>query len=426
MIALIAVVGTLAGCSVAPTFGPARDALIDAGSRSDGPFTLVELTNSVVDTLARWRGPSLAGRFKDYRPPAAQVIGIGDSVKAVVFEAASGGLFSSSAGQLGSAGSRTATFPPQVVPRDGAITIPYAGRVSVAGRTPDQVEQAVVARLAGKAIQPQAIVTVSRNLSNSVTVNGEAIAGGRIPLSGHGDRILDVIAAAGGVTAPANQIFIDLTRDGVLARAPMQALLADPRENIYARPGDDLTVWRYPVTFTALGATLQNAVVPFDAIGISLQEAIAKSGGLIDSRADPEGVFVIRFEWAALVRKYPGTSAHPAGRFAPVAYHINMRDPASLLIARRFRMRDKDILFVSNSPVADLAKILGVVNLASSPIYSGVYLGKTLTNSTTAATTLPLPFNPAAPAAPTSSGSSAGAGSSSNAPPSNNPAPPSK
>ena len=46
-----------------------------------------------------------------------------------------------------------------------------------------------------------------------------------------------------------------------------------------------------------------------------------------------------------------------------------------MLLARRFQMHDKDILYVSNSPVSDLAKVLQVVNLVASPIYSAAYLG---------------------------------------------------
>ena len=64
------------------------------------------------------------------------------------------------------------------------------------------------------------------------------------------------------------------------------------------RPGDVVSVARDPQTFTAAGATGQNAVVPFDAIGITLDQAIARAGGLNDNRADPSGVFVIRFERA--------------------------------------------------------------------------------------------------------------------------------
>ena len=88
---------------------------------------------------------------------------------------------------------------------------------------------------------------------------------------------------------------------------------------------------RYPLSFTAVGATGSNAVVPFDAVGISLEEAIGKASGLLDSRADPEGVFLLRYEPVGVVREFPGlTPAQAALDLVPTVYLINMRDPAAL------------------------------------------------------------------------------------------------
>jgi polysaccharide export outer membrane protein len=365
----------LSACSSVPSTGPSRDAVFDAGGRVDAPFALVEINETIINALAHWPGPSFFGRFGDYRAAVEQRIGIGDSVTVTVYEAATGGLFSNPSTSPTSPGARTAVIPEQVVARDGSITVPYAGRVSVVGKTPPEVETAIVERLTGKAIEPQAIVTLTKSLSSSVTLNGEMSMGSRVPLSTRGDRLLDVIATGGGTHVPVEETFLELSRGNRTARVPMQALLADPRENIFARPGDTLTVIRYPVTFTAVGATMKSAVVPFQASGVSLAEAVAKAGGLVDERADPEGVFVLRYEAAGLAREYPLPAAFRNQPLVPVAYHINMRDPGSLLIARRFQMHDKDILYVANSPVSDLAKVLGVVNLVASPLYSAAYLG---------------------------------------------------
>ena len=155
-----------------------------------------------------------------------------------------GGAFSAPANDRTGAGSRTAQIPEQVVGPDGAITIPYAGRLQVVGRTPSQVEQSIVTALTGKAIEPQALVTVTKNIANTVTVIGEVTSGARVPLTTRGDRILDVVALAGGTRAPAHETFITLIRNGRAVRIPMQAILLDPNENIYVRPGDTISVAR--------------------------------------------------------------------------------------------------------------------------------------------------------------------------------------
>lgn len=365
-----------------PGPGPSRESFIDIGTHPNSPYLLVQISDYVIEKLLRFPGPSLFGRFGDYRGPVEQRIGVGDSVQVTVFEAAGGGLFSQTIVGGNSPGSHSAVIPTQVVARDGSITVPYAGRVRVTGQTPPQVEKAIVERLTGKAIEPQAIVTLATNVSNSVTVTGEVVNGGRIPLTARGDRILDVIAtSAGGLKASVHETFIELTRGGRTARVPMQALLDDPKENIYVRPGDTITVIKYPLTFTAVGATLRNAVVPFDAKGVSLEEAIGKAAGFVDERADPEGVFVLRYEPVAVARLYPGiTPDQASAALVPVVYLINMRDPGSLFLARRFTVHDKDILYVSNSPFNDLQKVFGLVGTLTSPAISGASVAYSVKN----------------------------------------------
>ena len=54
----------------------------------------------------------------------------------------------------------------------------------------------------------------------------------------------------------------------------------------------------------------------------------------------------------------------------PTVYLINLRDPGSLLLARKFAIHDKDIVYVSNSPISDLQKVLQIVSTVSSPAIS--------------------------------------------------------
>src|SRR5208282_2602480 len=175
---------------------------------------------------------------------------------------------------------QSATFPDQQVAPDGAITVPYAGRVPAAGRTPAEVQQTIEALLADKALQPQALVIVRKSDANAVTVAGEVVAGARVPLTPGGDRVLQVIAAAGGANAPVYETFVRLSRHGVTATIPLERLIADPAEDIYAQPGDVLTLVRVPQTFSVFGAAGRNAAITFDAEKLTLSEALAKSQGL--------------------------------------------------------------------------------------------------------------------------------------------------
>ena len=370
---VVTCLAVLGACSTVPTQGPSRQSVLDRGTSANAPYLLIPISDFAVQELSHFPGPSLYGKFGDYRKPALYTVGVGDTIDVSVFEAAGGGLFAQPVTTQTSTGSHSAQIPPQVVQRDGSITVPYAGRVSVVGKTTPEIEKAIVDQLTGKAIEPQAIVTIDKSLSNAITINGEVVRGQRLPLTTRGDRMIDVIAESGGLNAPANETFLELSRGGRTVRVPFQSILNDPRENIYARPGDTLTVVRYPLTFTAIGATSRNAVLNFDAVGISLEEAIAKAQGLLDVRADPEGVFILRYEPVAVVRNFPGlTPAQAALNLVPTVYFINMREPRSLFLARRFAVHDKDIVYVSNSPFSDFQKLLQLVGTISAPVVSGI------------------------------------------------------
>jgi polysaccharide export outer membrane protein len=203
-------------------------------------------------------------------------------------------------------------------------------------------------------------------------VTGEVANGARVPLSVKGDRIMDVIATAGGIRAPVNETYVQLSRGSTTVRVAMTRVASDPRENIYMRPNDVLTLIRDPQTFIAYGATGRNAEIPFDAEGITLSQALAKAGGLLDFRSDAAGVFVFRFEPAIVVSMLrPQSSLIERGRLIPTVYRLNVHDAGSLFAAQNFRILNRDFLYVSNAPLTDVQKVVQVFSLAVSPAASG-------------------------------------------------------
>jgi polysaccharide export outer membrane protein len=370
----------LAGCSALPGSGPiARDVVFqEVSDTSLGGYVLLDIDERVVGIMAAQPRESFRRVFKDVGPAPDLRIGVSDSVIVTIWEAGAGGLFSAAvADRTASAGSRTATIPEQIVARDGTIQVPYAGRLRVGGLRPAEVEGRIVEALKGKAIEPQAVVTISKNLSNAATVGGEVAVGARVPLSTKGDRILDVIAGAGGIRVSAHDAFVRLTRHKHTVSLPYNALLNSPEENIFVSPGDVVTVVKDPQTFTAFGGTEKNAAVPFDAAGITLEEAIAKAGGLLDYRADPGGIFLLRFEPTGLAADlFPGRLFPSGGNLVPVVYRLNLREANSFFLARSFAIKDKDILYVANSASDPVKKFLGLVGAAVSPAATGASLAK--------------------------------------------------
>ncbi len=374
--------GVLTGCSSLPSAGPSVDDIVRQSALISGAgFELISITPNVNSVLAKRKADSFINSFGDYRLSIDPLIGIGDTISITIWEASAGGLFS---GPLltdrFSTGSKSATIPEQVVGRDGAITVPYAGRIRVIGQNSNGVQHSIERALEGKAIQPQVLVTVVRSVSNSVTVSGEVANGARVPLSTKGDRLLDVIAAAGGVRTPVRETFIQLTRGERTARVAMSRIVQDPRENVFMRPDDVVTIIRQAQTFVAFGATGRNAEIPIEAETVSLSQALAKAGGLLDSRADPAGVFVLRHEPYEIARQLADSGRSLTARERePIVYHLNVRSVDGMFVAQNFPIFAGDVLYVSNSPSTDVEKAFQLLGQLLGPASASATLYRVAT-----------------------------------------------
>ena len=370
-----------AGCSLLPSSGPGtRDIVQNVDGAGEPWYQVIDVNEYALSALASRKDASFLS-FSEYKPVTEPVVGVGDVVKVTVWETAPGNLFnaaiSNSSGNIGAAAGTT--IPEQVVPRAGTINVPFAGDIKVTGRSPRDIEKIIATRLSSKAVDPQVLVNVTKSLGNSVTVTGDAIAGAQVPLSPNNERILDAVAIAGGIKAPAHEIAVSLVRGKREVSVPFAMLSQNPAENIRLGPGDILFINRRPRTYTILGAAGRPAEAPFDAPDITLAQAIGRAGGLLDEKADATGVFVFRFEPPSRVEGLlqgpavvmPGTGT------IPVIYRLNLRDPRGLFLAQAFPMKDGDMVFISTSPAVELTKFLQVLNAAVAPAANAAYLGTT-------------------------------------------------
>jgi polysaccharide export outer membrane protein len=297
------------------------------------------------------------------------LIGPGDVIEVTIWEAPPAMLFGSQATSASSQGGNTSNavaLPAQMVASDGTIAIPFANRVTVSGRTTEQIEASIVSHLKGKANQPQVLVTVAKNNASNVTIVGEVKSSGMMPLTPKGERLLDALAFAGGLKEPVSHMAVQLSRGAVTATMPLDSVIRDPGQNVMLKPGDVVTALFQPQTFSVLGATGKNDEVPFEAQGISLAQALARSGGMNDNRADARGVFVFRFEDAKLVdNKDP--SVRSSNGTVPVVYEINLRDPAAFFVTQNFPIQNHDVIYVTNSPGAEFRKFLSYIALVADP-----------------------------------------------------------
>ncbi|KWC92799.1 polysaccharide export protein [Burkholderia cepacia] len=368
----IAVALALAGCSGIPTSGPTRNQI--ATNPTAAGIQVVDVTDDVARRLlAERRNSDFASIFGE-NAAFQQQLGVGDTVEVTIWEAPPAILFASAeADPKGATGSsRVTVLPNQIIDGNGLISVPFVGPVKAAGRTPMQLQQDIVRGLRGQAHDPQVIVRLARNETSYVTVVGDVAGSSRMPLTARGERLLDALASAGGVRQPVGKLTVQLTRGNTVASLPLDSVIRDPRQNVPLHAGDVVTALFQPYSFMALGATGKNEEVNFEAQGITLAQALARSGGLQDSRSDAQGVFIFRMESAKALDWPQSPVRTTADGKVPVVYRINLRDPNSFFVAQSFMIDNKDLLYVSNAPIAEVQKFLNVVFSVAYPVVTGV------------------------------------------------------
>lgn len=357
----------LAGCSYLPTSGPTgkdvkSEAPVDENSL---PYSLVKVTPEVVTVLSTNTG-RLTVTYADREPPREIRFGIGDVVSVTIFEAAAGGLFIPV-----EAGVRPGNFialPNQSVDSKGNISVPYAGAIRASGRTPAEVQQAIADSLKNRAIEPQAVVALIDQRTSLISVLGEVNSPVRYPANAAGEHLLDAITRAGGPKGQGFDTWVMLERNGKQATVPFGSLVYEPSNNIFVHPNDTVYVYREPQTFVAFGASGQQGQFNFEAWRISVAEAVAKAGGLNDTLADPSSVFLYRGETRAIAARLGVDVTRFTTPIIPIVYNFNLRDPSSYFLATKMMVRNKDVLYTSNAPAVESAKLLNYIRLITATV----------------------------------------------------------
>jgi polysaccharide export outer membrane protein len=359
----------VSGCAVLPSSGPSTGQITRAAkarSASDAGIAIIDVNDTVAREIVAGSHPLSFSESLGEGAAIGSVLGKGDVLDIAIWEAPPAVLFGVAGGmtQLTTsvATARGTSLPEQMVDSDGQIAVPFVGRIQAAGRTPQEIARDINVRLTGKAHRPQTIVRLVRNAAANVTVVGDVANSARVPLTARGERVLDVLATAGGVKQPVGKMVIQITRGANVSTLPLETVIRDPRQNVRLQPDDVMTLLFQPYSFTALGAVGRNGELQFEATGLTLAQALGRVSGLDDARANAKGAFIFRFERPEALPQNLRHLGRPApDGTIPVIYRINLKDPATLFVAQSFQIKDKDVLYVSNAPLADFQKFVGAV-----------------------------------------------------------------
>ena len=274
-----------------------------------------------------------------------------------------------------------------IVQEDGAIGIPDAGRVRVAGLTLRDAEAAIFETLVNAGIDPSFSLEIAEFNSQRVSVGGLVTAPTLVPITLTPLHLNEAIQLAGGIAAPdPTSTVIQLSRDGSTYRIPLERFLDDARaRQIVLRDGDAIHVgsqhqaaqaqlWIYDEARQRavdqrqvfrerleLGAVEQpfaylagevrqpgRVALPFER-SFNLADVLFDDGGINIERGDYAEIYVLR------------AASEPELYGALTAYNLNAENAVNLAVATQFEIRPNDVVFVAEQPVTSWNRVISQI-----------------------------------------------------------------
>ena len=358
LILLTAALG-LSGCASLPSSGPTGVEIRRAAAKPDKfPYVLVPVDSAEVLPLP----PGIPQSTLDIIRQPTDLLGPGDVLNVTIYEAGvtlfgNSGVRASGAAAAGFDTSSSAEkLPPIRVDDQGYIKVPFVGRVRAAGRTAVELQALIQQGLRGMSQDPQVLVTIQESITNSVILSGEVARPGRLVLSTNRESLSDAVALAGGYRGAAKDAVARIQRDGNAFEIRLSDLLDVPADDVLVAPGDRITVISRPQSFSVLGAPNRAEDIVFPRARLTLAQAVALAGGANPNQGDAAAIFVFRY-----VRQADGTEQ-------PTVYQVNMMKPGAYLLAQRFVMNDRDVLYVGNARANQLTKFVQLLSQLFVPV----------------------------------------------------------
>ena len=394
--AVLSIAGCLlAGCNTLPNSGPVQSQIIeqqkDPKKNSFG-FKIVPITDELATWLNEEKAPLLSTlNTTAYTPSHNDRLGPGDHLAVSIYEIGNG-VFTSSVptalstdtgtlttmsgvGGAPPLGAVETTLPVVEVNNDGNILVPYVGKVHVAGLTISEISQRINNSLKHISTQPAVIVRPVLDETNVVMVYGDVLRSGRIPLTPNQERVLDVIALAGGAKQLSEDTLVQLTRGDRVVQAPLKLIEQTPEQDIPLQPGDRMELLAEPRTFTVFGASSRVTEIPFSTPQVSLAEALSRAGGVSDIQGDPNAVYLFRFEDRNIASKL-GLQVDAGQEGVPVVYHLDLMNTQNYFLAQKIPMKNRDLIYVANAKVNNFNKFFNLLSTIISPGITAAWLAK--------------------------------------------------
>ncbi|WP_417597971.1 polysaccharide biosynthesis/export family protein [Pararhodobacter oceanensis] len=331
----------IAGCTM-PRGAALQSEVLRGTDAPDSEVQVVEVTRDTLSEIALWPAANAEPRQRwitTGAAPSARIIRAGDLVSLSVWDSQPDSLLTTEA-------QRSVDMSRIPVSASGKVFIPYVGELRISGLTAEQARREIQSLMAPIVPDGQVQLSVVPGARNTIDVVTGVARPGRVELPEISPTILSVLAESGGISTALRNPLVRLNRAGQAYAIPARKLFSDPAHDIQLRGGDRILVEEDRRSYIALGATGREQVVFFEREEITALDALSSMGGLNDSRADLQGVLILRDYPESLVRE-----TGPAPRKAQVVFTFDLTSANGLFAARRFHIQPDDVVLATESPV---------------------------------------------------------------------------
>lgn len=350
MIALAAVVSACGLPRAGPYYEDIRYSQQLAEQNGEDPgFDLIKVTPAVIDAANIDETLGFQMELIDAQPERTAILGVGDVLQVTVWERGENGLFSA-------IGGATSLVTP--IEESGEIYLPYVGNVRAAGRTADGLRKHIQGLLADKTLDPQVEVKRETGDSKSITITGTAGVNAVIPIERTTRSLLSLLARTGFAVPDPEVIRVTVRRGPLEGSIWMRDLFENPNFDIPVRAGDIIFLNNDTRYFRSVGSIGQSRV-PFPTREISVLDGIALVGGLQRTASDPSGVFIFRVEPPEIAVRVSERAT--VDRKRNIAYLIDLSQPQGMFFADQMKIRDGDVLYVTDAPFTRFQTVAGSV-----------------------------------------------------------------
>jgi polysaccharide export outer membrane protein len=250
---------------------------------------------------------------------------------------------------------RSADQAGTVVSENGTIFYPYVGVLPVAGKSTRQIRELLIGKLSKYIEKAQVDVRMAAFRSQRVYVVGEVSKPGQQYITDIPMTVLEAVNLAGGFTQEADHSNVLLTRKGVTYRVDIQSMYDNgaTEQNALLEAGDILNVSdRSFNKVFVLGEVNKPGSLVMTKKRSTLAEALSDAGYITQDKSNPKWIYVMRGEGEM-----------------PELFHLDGSSPDSMLLADKFPLRPRDIIYVDAADVVRWNRVISNILPTAQMLY---------------------------------------------------------